>query len=188
MKNFMTMYYSALEVVECTCGITTGTIVNVTLNYRAKNRFGQCKRNVDGTYELNFNHLIFDDKANDNAVMETIIHEILHTCKGCMNHGKEWKRLANIVKEKTGYEITRCGSYSDFGIDSPIKERKKNYVFKCEKCGQKIVRQRMSDFVKRYDKYRCGICGGNFQFIPEESNHQILTVKPKSQYVESMAY
>ena len=62
MKDYMRMFGRAMKVVH-DLGIETGDIVNVSLNYRAKNRFGQCRRNnVSNTYSLNFNYLIFDDK------------------------------------------------------------------------------------------------------------------------------
>ena len=74
MKNYMEMFNKALDVIHG-LGIETGNIVDVSLNYRAKNRFGQCRRNnVSNTYSLNFNHLIFDDKAGEDAVMNVLIH------------------------------------------------------------------------------------------------------------------
>lgn len=160
--------------------------MDVSLNYRAKNRTGQCRcNNVSNTYSLNFNYLIFDDKANDTEVMNTIIHEILHTCKDCMTHKGEWKRLADIVNVNTKYNITRCANYEDLGIESPKEEKKHNYVFVCEDCGQVIIRERASKFTKNYHAYRCGECGGEFRFDAEKSNYRILTASPKYSYVES---
>ena len=54
MKNYMAMFNEAMDVVH-DLGIETGEIVDVSLNYRAKNRTGQCRRNnVSNTYSLNF--------------------------------------------------------------------------------------------------------------------------------------
>ena len=185
MKNYMAMFNEALDVVHG-LGIKTGNIIDVSLNYRAKNRAGQCRRNnVSNTYSLNFNYLIFNDKANDTEVMNTIIHEILHTCKDCMTHKGEWKRLANIVNANTKYNITRCANYENLGIESPKEERKHNYVFVCEDCGQVIIRERASKFTKNYHAYRCGECGGEFKFDAGKSNYQLLTASPKYSYVEN---
>lgn len=185
MKDYMTMFNEALDVVH-DLGIETGNIVDVKLNYRAKNRFGQCRRNnIYNTYELNFNHLIFADEADDDAVMNVLIHEILHTCEGGMTHKGEWKRLANIVNANTKYNITRTNSYENFGIEKPTREKKHNYVFYCEDCGQVIVRERASKFTKNYHAYRCGKCGGEIRFDAEKSNYQILTVNPRYSYVEN---
>ena len=185
MKDYKRMFGRAMKVVHG-LGIETGNIVNVSLNYRAKNRFGQCRRNnVSNTYSLNFNYLIFDDKADEDAVMNVLIHEILHTCKDCMTHKGEWKRLANIVNANTKYNITRCTNYASLGIETPKREKKHNYVFVCEDCGQVIVRERASNFTKNYHEYRCGKCGGEFKFDAEKSNYQILTARPKYSYVEN---
>lgn len=185
MKNYMEMYHKALEILD-DLNIEYGNIIEVKLNYRAKNRFGQCrKNNLTNTYSLNFNYLIFDDNANDVAIMNTIIHEVLHTCKDCMTHRNEWKRLANYVTRNTKYTITRTNSYADFGIERPKKEKKHNYVFVCEDCGQVIIRERASNFTKNHHAYRCGKCGGSFRFDAENSNYQILTSKPKFSYIEA---
>lgn len=164
MKNLNELFEYAMWVVE-ECGIETGEITSVTVNTRAKKRFGQCQYR-NGTYRINISEFILADETEENAVMETIIHEILHTCKGCMNHGKEWKRLANIVYQKSGYNITRTSSTTKFGIE---EEDTANYVFVCEKCGQVIKRDRMSNFVKYSHLYTCGKCGGHFKQDMEHS-------------------
>lgn len=185
MKNYMKMFREAMDVVHG-LGIETGTIVDVNLNHRAKNRFGQCRRNnLYNTYELNFNYLIFADEANDDAIMNVLIHEILHTCDGGMTHKGEWKRLANIVNVNTKYNITRCTSYESLGIENPIKEKKHNYVFVCEDCGQVFIRERASKFTRNYHNYRCGKCGGELRFDSKNSNYQILTANPRYSYVEN---
>ena len=185
MKNYMEMYHKALEILD-NLNIEYGNIVEVKLNYRAKNRFGRCKKNnVTNTYSLDFNYLIFDDNANDVAIMNTIIHEVLHTCKDCMTHKNEWKRLADYVTRNTKYTITRTNSYADFGIENPRREKKHNYVFVCEDCGQTFIRERSSKFTKNYHAYRCGKCGGEIRFDAENSNYQILTANPKYSYMES---
>ena len=111
---------------------------------------------------INISAFILSDDTKEDAVMETIIHEILHTCKGCMNHGREWKRLANIVYKKTGYKITTTSPREKFGLSEEDEDVAK-YVFVCEKCGQVIRRNRMSKFVRHPEWYRCGKCGGNIK-------------------------
>lgn len=191
MKNLMEMFNYGLEVVEA-CGIEYGNIVDVSINTRAKSRFGQCRYNkIAGTYAINISKFILDDDVDNKAVMETIIHEILHTVEGCMNHGKKWKSLGKIIEREFGYCITRTSDYNKFSESLEKKmeveraTKKSNYVFKCAGCGQTIHRERMSKFVKYYRHYKCGICGGNFDFIPEESNMQILGLHGAIQKVAS---
>ena len=166
MKNLNKLFEQAMSIVEG-CGIETGNIVEVTINTRAKKRWGQCRRTGD-RYYINISSRILQDEVNTHATMETIIHEILHTCDGCMNHGKEWKRLANIIARETGFNITTTSSAEKFGLEEVVKV-KDNYVFVCEKCGQIIRRDRMSKFVKNYQHYRCGKCRGELRFDAENS-------------------
>ena len=189
MKDLMEMFNYGMEVVEA-CGIETGIITDVSINTRAKKRFGQCRYNrVTDTYSINIARFILDDDIDDKAVMETIIHEILHTVSGCMNHGKKWKSLGKIIEREFGYTITTTDNYSKFS-DRLAEERKvernikkHNYVFRCKDCGQTIYRERMSNFVKYYKHYRCGKCGSDFEFMASESNMQILTATGKLKMV-----
>ena len=159
MKNLNKLFEQAMDIVNA-CGIETGEIVSVTVNTRTTRRFGQCQLRGN-VYKINISAFILEDHIDTHATMETIIHEILHTCKGCMNHGREWKRLANIIYRKTGYRITTTSSRDKFGLEP--KENSAKYVFVCEECGQVIARDRMSKFVKHYDWYNCGKCGGKFR-------------------------
>ena len=102
-----------------------------------------------------------------------------------MTHKGEWRRLANIVNANTKYTITRTNSYENFGIEKPKREKKHNYVFYCEDCGQTFIRERSSKFTKNYHAYRCGKCGGEIRFDAEKSNYQILTSNPRYSYVEN---
>ena len=179
MKNLYSMFNEAMEIVE-SCGIETGEIVGVSVNYRAKSRFGQCRRK-NGVYTINISNEILVDETPYNAVMEVIIHEILHTCYNCMNHKAPWKEMANrVMYYYPEYSITRTTSYEKFGFkQEEINPKKENYVFVCEKCGQVIRRQRMSKFVQHYHDYTCGICGGNFKFDNAKSACQILTARTR---------
>lgn len=163
MKDINMIYEWAMDIVE-KCDIETGTITNVTINTRAKKRWGQCRKS-GGTYTININADILADDVPYKPVLETMIHEILHTCRGCFNHGAEWKRMAEIIKRETGYNITRCTSAETFGINREPKRKEGKYVLVCEKCGKEITRERMSNFVKHPEWYSHKDCGGKFKRI-----------------------
>lgn len=165
MKDLNMIYEWAMDIIE-KCDIEIGTITNVTINTRAKKRWGQCKYNRStNTYTININGDILADDVPFKPVLETMIHEILHTCKGCFNHGAEWKRMAEIVKRETGYNVTRCTGAETFGIHREPKHKEGKYVLVCEKCGKKITRERMSNFVKHPEWYSHKGCGGKFKRI-----------------------
>ena len=93
-----------------------GKIVNFEINYRAKSRWGQCQRKGSGYY-INISDRLLQDDVPIKALKDTIIHEILHTCNGCMNHGTTWKNYADKVNKAYGYNIKRCTSAEEKGFD-----------------------------------------------------------------------
>ena len=75
MKDYMAMFNEAMRVVE-SLGIETGNIVDVKLNYRAKNRFGQCrKNNVNNTNSLRLcaSFIILSKKIQGLKELESLI-------------------------------------------------------------------------------------------------------------------
>ena len=112
-------------------------------------------------YSININVVLLDEKNDVSGLKNTIIHELLHSCKGCMNHGENWKRLAEKVNRAYGYNIKRTSSSDEKGVQkSTVPTAKNKYCVICEKCGKKYMRTRMSNLVKYPNRYSCGVCGG----------------------------
>ena len=127
---------------------------NLEINTRAKKRWGQCKNNkLTGQYDIQLNYLLLADDKKDEAI-QTLLHEILHTCKNCMNHGNTWKTYANIINNKYNYDISRTNSAESLGI---VKEKSK-YLLKCTGCGAEIHREKTSKLITHTNNYRCGKC------------------------------
>ena len=108
-------------------GVPYGKITEFTINTRAKKRWGQCRKCPDGTYKININVALLDKKCIDGLV-ETLMHEIIHTCPGCMNHGPEWKKWADLVGKEYGYSITRTKSAEELGAydyKTPARRKRK---------------------------------------------------------------
>ena len=72
-------------------------IDDIKVNTRAKTRFGACKVKKS-TFERRFTIEISSEilDCDEKVISETIIHELLHTCPGCFNHGKKWKKRTKI--------------------------------------------------------------------------------------------
>lgn len=172
MRDLQSVYWNCIGLMD-EIGMDYGTITKVEVNTRAKRRWGQCKstfvgRNAIGervyTYAINISSILLDDKTPIEALQNTIIHEIIHTCPGCLNHGIEWKRRAAKVKKELGYDIQRCSSAEEKGISESAVEvyRKPKYIVKCKKCGREVGRYKVCDIIKHPQFYRCGICNGDF--------------------------
>lgn len=137
-------------------------IEKIKINTRAKTRFGGCKKYVKKGRE----HFLIEigsalSICDDKKILEIIIHELLHTAPNCHNHGMQWKKYAGIMNNVYGYNIKRTATYDEIGIDKNIEYR---YAIQCEKCGNKIYRQKKSKLVKEYYNYKCS-CGGKLYLI-----------------------
>ena len=103
-------------------------------------------------------------ELDEKIIKNTIIHELIHCIPYCNDHGKLFKKYADLINKKLGYNITRVGNRENDYKKSNIEykeEIKYKYKIICNKCGQTFLRQR----IKRNfnTKYRCGICGGKFK-------------------------
>ena len=146
-------------------GIKYGAITEFVVNTRAKKRWGQCRR-VPGGFSINISIRLLDESVPIDGLKNTIIHELLHSCKNCQNHGEMWKRQAAKVNKYYGYGIKRCSSSEEKGVPEEIREQKDiKHKFVCKDCGQVILRTRESRFTKNYESYACGRCGGTFSKV-----------------------
>lgn len=173
MRNLMKYAEECMEELD-NLGIEYRPARFKVLNKNVR-RFGRCTKIKDdmyNDYEIEIRSILLDERNSVKGLKNTIIHELLHTVSGCMNHGEKWQRLARLVNNKYGYHISRCNSYEEVGVCSEIvesieKEResklalKPTYIIRCEKCGYEYVRHKLSRIVTDLELYRCGRCGGN---------------------------
>lgn len=169
MKDLQALFQRAKEELDV-LDIQYGNIVEIKVNTRAKQRWGQCRTILNSKYwenkqfSINISDRLLQDDVTDEACLDTIIHEILHTCKDCMNHGREWKELAELVNDCYAcYNIQRCTSSEEKGIE-PIEPIAHKYALKCEHCGHMWYKDRMCKIVKnpKYYTHKCADgCKGN---------------------------
>lgn len=126
---------------------------HVRLNTRAVARFGCCAKTAGGhVIELSARLTA----AGEGAVRETLAHEILHTCRGCKDHGQRWKAYAARMNAAWGYHISRTGTWEALGLPD---QKPVNHLVVCEGCGQEFKRAKASALVRHPERYRCK-CGG----------------------------
>ena len=160
MKNFIFLREQCISEITC-LGIELGKIASWSVNRRAKTRWGLCRLKRDGSYEIEIaESLLADDRISEKACKETIIHELLHTCKGCMRHTGRWKQYAELMNRAYGYNIKRVTEGYEKGIENyKASEMAIKYVFTCGGCGATIYRKRDSKFTRNYRHYGCAKCG-----------------------------
>ena len=163
MWDRMTTYCSQAEDMMKQCGLESSNDVTYTINTRAIRRWGLCKHNPDGSHTIEISSRLLEDGVSESALLNTICHELIHTIKGCNNHGVNFKRAASVVNVYHGLNVKTRTSEEEKGIEPIETIRPVKHQFVCKHCGQVIKRYRESDFTKRYHQYTCGNCGGHFR-------------------------
>lgn len=133
--------------------------VRFTLNTRATSRLGLCRKSGD-SYVIEIAALLLDERVDvKEGLKNTIHHELLHTCYGCMKHTGRWAQYAAKVNAAYGYRISRTAARDDGTIPQALQPEAR-YILKCTACGSEIRRQKRSAAVQYPQRYRCSACGG----------------------------
>ncbi len=151
---------------------------HVYINTRAKCRFGACRKDYKtGKYIIELAEAMLT--APQEKIRQTLMHEVLHTIRGCHSHGAKWQRCADIVNKTYGYNIKRASTPEENGVtDASFMEyhRKREYLNSdqaaedskylvvCTSCGAKFPRVKMCKIVEKPQMYRCR-CGGKLERI-----------------------
>ena len=130
----------------------------VRINTRARRRLGCCYYQ-SVRYWIEVSQAVLED---EDLLKQTLVHELLHTCPKCRDHGPKWKAYAQTVNEKLGYRIERTVK-----TETPagsLRHEEIKYILECQSCGAQIKRMRMSKAVKSPWRYRCP-CGGKLKRV-----------------------
>lgn len=162
----LNIYINECKAILEGLGIKYGNVKSFTISTRAKSRLGACKKTGLNSFEISISKFILEDNVDTQVLKNTIMHELLHTVKGCFTHKGKWKLLSQIINETyPEYNIKRTINLKEVGVEINGKEPTFRYVLKCEKCGCEIKRQKLSKAVINYKNYRCGKCGGKLNRI-----------------------
>jgi len=174
MERIQELFERTIE--ECIrAGIPLGRFQKeVYINNRAIRRWGACKH-VGTTRFFEGRRPIFRielsarlaEYGTDSDVRNTLAHELLHTCDGCLNHGSLWNRYARKMNETYGYHIKSRANGDEMEAQELHGERHSIYRYEatCVGCGERIYRMRRSKFVEHPEAYRCRRCGGAFRVV-----------------------
>ena len=164
MKNLDILIEDTKDVLD-ELNIPYGPIVSVTINYRAKSRWGYCKKTHAG-YEIQIASILMKDDVSWESAMNTMIHEFLHAHKNRMCHTGEWKRLAELVnREFPQYHIERTTSAAELGVSEKEIKKRFKYSIVCNRCGITSNYMRKTQTVSTImakpinSSYRCSSCG-----------------------------
>ena len=107
------------------------------INSRAVRRLGRCTRLAPNWYSISINSEYLK-RAEPESIHNTIMHEVIHSVSGCMNHGAKWKKVADEVNANYQFTpISRTHNLKeDKDYDNYIKGRYK-YAIECTQCHSK---------------------------------------------------
>ena len=112
----------------------------------------------DDSWELHISNCfedIQDERRARNRLLSTIVHELIHTIPGCLNHGSNFKYYASLVNRRyPNLKIQRCTSMKEFGI----QDRKPSYILKCSGCGKTWNYSRKPKIFDYITRYSCPYC------------------------------
>ena len=131
----------------------------VAVNRRAQRRLGCCI-GKDGNFTIEVSARILD---HPELLRVTLVHELLHTCYGCQNHGKRWKGYAAKAGAALGMEIRTTVALE--GEPQRLREEPVKAYLHCRSCGRLIPRRRLSKALKHPERYLCP-CGGVLEVLP----------------------
>lgn len=178
MRDLKAYYEKAMDIVTSIGAEPDAPIVEVsTLRANATRAWGKCYRRfklAKPQYLIRVNQSLLDEtkSLSDEALMNTLIHEILHACAWSDGHTGRWLAFANKVKQEYGYDIKRTASAKEKGMsDEYIAEAFLQHINKikikivCEKCGYENLYCRESKFTRNYKGCRCDLCHGSLKRI-----------------------
>ena len=121
-------------------------------------------------YYITLNKFLITDKD----IMNTAVHELLHTVKGGMTHGGEWKKWKLFVNKNSEFKVTIL---SKIKLDSGAYKNKKVFLegdfnpqtmelLQCPKCFRKIAVKKGTCKTKDGKcKYFCSTCKKRFEYV-----------------------
>ena len=80
-------------------------------NYKVVTRIG--RRKLIRYEKFNKHHIEISKwvlELDDDIIKNTIMHELIHCMPYCNNHGTEFKKYANLINSKYGYDVSRVGN------------------------------------------------------------------------------
>ena len=155
MKNVWKVYDDCRKIC-LELNIPIADCIMVKVNSRAKKRWGLCTLECQDEYIIEISDRLLNDNVTEEATFNTMIHELLHTCPNCMNHGKEWKKWANVVNMNTDYNIKRTTSCEEKGIEKEVKLTK--YTVTCSLCNRKWYYNRAGSVIQHISICKCPYC------------------------------
>lgn len=166
-----------LEDVQLLASIGYPEITNnsytVKINSKRAKSLGRCSTRDKKHYTITINsyHLKLSPASE---VHNTIMHEVIHSLPGCMNHGPKWKAAASKVNHYYDFPtITRCAEVGQKEEFSDYVNATYKYIVECQSCHSKFRFMRKSKTVAACQTGRARCSCGSKNFIISENFQEV---------------
>lgn len=133
---------------------------SVSINSRFRKKLGCCSYDKKSYfYKIQISKIFME--ISPDKVKNTMMHELIHSIDGCMNHGPKFQYLASLVNSNFGYNVR---THSDVPEYSKYLNNTKQYKYKllCNTCGKEWLYEKAGKIVKGMLKNpnycRCPYC------------------------------
>lgn len=130
---------------------------------RLTRKYGYCRislfRNKPTIEKIVISSRLLDERIPENILKDTIIHELIHTCDGCFNHGREFQNIARQINDAYGYSIGTYVNKNEHKIVSNVyKPKERKYKISCPTCGRIWGYKIKTKAYKHPEEYICSKC------------------------------
>ena len=133
-------------------GVPHGPVVGLEVRHR-RNEVGLCIPRGDG-FVIAFSEVYAT--LDDDEVADTLMHELIHTCPHCLNHGQIFHKWAGLVNHLKGYHVTTKarGAAYQAARHADVVAKHDLVVLACP-CGCRLEVSRNRAVAKRPGNYLC---------------------------------
>lgn len=136
----------------------------LVLNTKLKKVLGLC-RYLHGwsEFSIELNEQFVNRTEDLSLVQNVVMHELIHTIRGCDRHTGRWLEIAKKVNDKYGYNISRI-TEGGINYDNYMKQigvGTAKYVIMCKVCNNSYWYHNKVEMIRRMQEYGCGsfACG-----------------------------
>lgn len=138
------------------------------LSERTNKCFGRCKSLGNNRYLLSFNRKYLD-VGDPKNIHNTIMHEVIHSVNGCMNHQSLWKVVVARINSAFGYSISRTTNDVAYAA-LYIKPKTVNYSVWCDNCHTRLARYNrksstVTAIMNNERRHYCPLCKSRDLFV-----------------------
>lgn len=165
MKSFVTRLVTKYHKELKEKGYPVRDIREVKFS-RSVRTHGKCTIHYDNTVTITISEVAFS--GGNEALKNTIFHELTHSIRGCKGHEEVWQRYADEIGRMYGVKIQQYVSKEERVACKEYKESRYNWKVTCPNCGHSWKSYRKTKVIDALMNGRkctcsCGHVGNDFK-------------------------